>query len=67
MDPDARSTLKNGGGYKPILRNEAIGVPDGDGLRDTPPPQKKKNGCKLCILRQRVRFFSLYFFEIEAP
>ena len=31
MDPDARSTAKNGGGCIPILRNDAIGVPDGDG------------------------------------
>ena len=57
MDPDARSTSKNGGGYKPILRNEAIGVPDGDGLRDIFFKKKKKNGCNRCILRQRVRFF----------
>ena len=46
MDPDARSTAKIGWVCIPILRNEAMGVPDGDGLRDI-----KKNGCKWCILR----------------
>ena len=66
MDQDARSTSKNGGGYKPILRNEAIGVPDGDDLRDF--FSKKKTGCKWCILRQRVRFFFfIFFFAIKAP
>ena len=65
MDPDARTTFKNGGGYKPNLRNEAIGVPDGDGLRDTPPPLKKR--MQTVHSEIACSFFFSLFFAIEAP
>ena len=66
MDPDARSTFKNGGGYKPILRNEAIGVPDGDGLRDICPPPKKKTDANCAFWDSVVGFFSLFFCNWSA-
>ena len=70
MDPDARSTAKNGGGCIPILRNEAIGVPDGDGLRDvflkkTKNKTKTKTEANGAFWDSVFGFFSFFFLQLK--